>query len=382
MDWPFPPARYIDHDRDFRPLVDQLSQEPIIAVDTESNGLYAYRERICLIQISTRSADYILDPLRIADLSPLGAVLAEPTIEKVFHAAEYDLMSLKRDYGFTVSHLFDTMAAARICGIKAIGLDKLLARYCGVSLDKRHQRDDWGRRPLSEENLLYAQMDTHYLLALRDHLEAELAARGFLEEAQETFSLGCQVPAASRDFDPDGYWRIGIPHDFNRRQMAMLRELYLLREQIAQERDCPPFKVFNDGVMAALVEAAPATTEQLGKVKGMTPAQVSRYGRQVLRALEQGRRAPAPKPPKPPPDADPVVVERFAALRNWRRGRAEQRGVESDVIISREALWALALRAPAHLDDLHTIRELGPWRIATYGQEILDVLQRPEAWVK
>ncbi len=382
MDWPFPPARYIDHDRDLRQFVDQLFQESIIAVDTESNGLHAYRERICLIQISTRSADYILDPLRIANLSPLAAVLAEPTIEKVFHAAEYDLMSLKRDYGFTVSHLFDTMVAARICGIKAIGLDKLLARYCGVSLDKRHQRDDWGRRPLSEENLLYAQMDTHYLLALRDHLEAELAARGFLEEAEETFSLGCQVQAASRDFDPDGYWRIGIPRGFSRRQMAALRELYLLREQIAQERDCPPFKVFNDGMMAALVEAAPATIEQLGKVKGMTPAQVSRYGRQVLRALEQGRRAPAPKPPQPPPDADPVVVERFAALRSWRRGRAEQRGVESDVILSREALWALALRAPACLEDLHAIHELGPWRIATYGQEILDVLRRPEAWVK
>ena len=382
MDWPFPPARYIDHDREFRQLVDQLSQESLIAVDTESNGMYVYRERICLIQISTRSADYILDPLRIADLSPLGAVLADPGIEKVFHAAEYDLMSFKRDYGFAFSHLFDTMVAARICGIKAIGLDKLLAQYCGVRLDKRHQRDDWGQRPLLEENLLYAQMDTHYLLALRDHLTAELAARGFLEEAWETFELGCQVPAASREFDPEGYWRIGVPHDFSRRQMAMLRELYLLREQLAQERDCPPFKVFSDGVMVALVVAAPTTAAQLGRIKGMTPSQVSRYGRQVLRALEQGRRAPAPKPPLRAQDADPAVIERFAALRNWRKGRAAQRGVESDVIVSREALWALATRAPARLDDLHSIRELGPWRIATYGQEILDVLQHPGQWAK
>src|SRR5690606_29531 len=131
--------------------------------DTESNSLYAYRERVCLIQLSTRSRDYILDPLIIVDMSPLAPLLADPGVEKVFHAAEYDLICLHRDYGFIVNNLFDTMVAARICGYKAIGLGSLLSEFLGVELDKRHQRDDWGERPLPPDSLRYAQMDTHYL---------------------------------------------------------------------------------------------------------------------------------------------------------------------------------------------------------------------------
>jgi len=103
MQLPFPPATYIDHDKAFQKLLSKLRSEKLLAFDTESNSLYAYRERVCLIQLSTRKHDYILDPLRIADLSPLGDILANPAVEKVFHAAEYDLMCLKRDYGFTVA---------------------------------------------------------------------------------------------------------------------------------------------------------------------------------------------------------------------------------------------------------------------------------------
>jgi ribonuclease D len=332
MDWPFLPAVYIDHDDDFRKLIDQLAQEPLIAFDTESNSLHAYKERVCLIQISTWTADYIVDPLRVADLSPLGGILSNPAIEKVFHAAEYDLMCLKRDYGFTLVNLFDTMIAARIVGFKAIGLNKLLAEYCGIDADKSHQRDDWGQRPLSEEGLLYAQMDTHFLPQLRDILWAKLEEKGSLDEALETFTEACNVPAAHNEFDPDGYWRIGIPNDLTRRQIAILRELYLL--------------------------------------------QIRRYGRQLLNAIDRGKRAPLPHPPARHPDIAPAVAERFTALRDWRKQRAEERGVESDVIISKDALWTLAQREPVTLDDLNDIEGLGPWRLATYGQALLDVIRQ------
>lgn len=374
MDWPFAPARYIEHDREFRKLVDDLAAEPLIAIDTESNSLYAYHERICLIQISTRSADYIVDPLRVANVRQLGPLLADPKIEKVFHAAEYDLICLKRDYDFTVNNLFDTMIAARICGHKAIGLDKMLAQYVGVEMDKSHQRDDWGQRPLSEENLLYAQMDTHYLPMLRDKLRGELEQMHALDEAYESFEEYAHVQISNHQFDPDGYWRVGVAADFSRRQMAILRELYLLRESIAEERDTPPFKVFNDKVLVALTQASPLGLYQLRGIMGMTESQIRRYGRQIVQAVERGRRGALPQPP-PQPGVDPLVVERFTALRAWRKTRAEARGVESDVILSKDALWALAYRDPATLDDLDGIRGLGPWRRAEYGQEILDVLR-------
>lgn len=371
-----PPAEYIDHDRDLRRLVDQLSAEPQIAFDTESNSLYAYRERVCLVQISTRQQDYILDPLRIGDMAPVGQLLADPRIEKVFHAAEYDLMCLKRDYGFVLNNLFDTMVAARICGLKQVGLGRLLADFLGVEMDKSHQRDDWGQRPLTEDGLRYAQMDTHYLLPLRDCLANELERAGRTAEALETFVEATDVPAAEHGFDPDGYWKIGIPADLTRRQMAILRELYLLRERLAEERDCPPFKVFSDKVMIAIAEMNAVTVDHLSDLKGFGPSNARRYVRQIQAACERGRSGILPRPPSRPPDIDPLVAERFTALRDWRRMRAEQRGVESDVIVSKDTLWGVAYKAPQTLDDLRGIEGLGPWRLQTYGLELLDVIQK------
>ncbi|HUN09251.1 MAG TPA: HRDC domain-containing protein [Aggregatilineales bacterium] len=376
MQLPFPPATYIDHDKAFQKLLSKLRSEKLLAFDTESNSLYAYRERVCLIQLSTRKHDYILDPLRIADLSPLGDILANPAVEKVFHAAEYDLMCLKRDYGFTVANLFDTQIAARIGGQKTVGLDKLLHEHFGLTVDKSHQRDDWGERPLPEESLLYAQMDTHYLPQLRDILHAHLKAIGALHEATESFEDACNVTVPNTGFDPDGFWRLGIPAGLNKKQMAILRELYLLRDEFARERDVPLFKVFNDQVLIALSEADPTHPTELKQIRGMSAAQINRYGKPVLEAIKRGRTAPLPQQPPRPADIDPVVQERFALLRDWRRARAEQRGVESDVIISKDTLWTLAVRRPTTRAELEGIRGLGPWRLEQYGDDLLEMLRR------
>lgn len=371
-----PPAVYIEHDADFRQLIDRLATETLIAVDTESNSMYAYQERVCLIQISTRTADFIIDPLRVADLSALGPILANPAVEKVFHAAEYDLICMKRDYGFAVNNLFDTMWAARICGHKMLGLNRLLAEYLGIEADKSHQRDDWGKRPLSAEGLLYAQMDTHYLPALRDKLLAKLEEMGHLDEAYETFADYVHVSVSEKIFDPEGFWRLTHQRELTRRQWAILRELYLLRNSIAQHRDVPAYKVFADATLVALAKAAPTKASDLKRVNGLTSSNAQRYGHELLHTLDRGRRAPLPQFPQRLPETDPVVVERFMALRDWRRSRAEHRDVESDVILSKDAMWALAFKDPHTLDDLQQIEGLGPWRVQTYGQEILDVLER------
>jgi ribonuclease D len=121
-----------------------------IAVDTEANSMYAYYTRVCLIQLSTRDADYILDPLPFDTdgLQVFGDLLANPEIEKVFHAAEYDLIGLRRDYNFVVNNVFDTSLAVRLCGSKAFALNDVLQTYFDVTLDKRHQLDDWSERPI------------------------------------------------------------------------------------------------------------------------------------------------------------------------------------------------------------------------------------------
>src|SRR5258708_36855385 len=168
-------------------LVAALVREPAIGVDTESNSLFAYRERVCLIQFSTPDQDFILDPLAVDDLSALGPLFANPAQQKIFHAAEYDLICLKRDYDFKFANVFDTMVAARTLGWPRLGRAAILQDRFGVTMNKRFQRANWGERPLTDELLDYARLDTRYLVALREVLAAELAAGGRTEEAQEEF---------------------------------------------------------------------------------------------------------------------------------------------------------------------------------------------------
>ena len=170
----FPPPVWVEDTKALKQMVEELSTQPRIAVDTESNSLHAYRERVCLIQFTGDKKDYLVDPLAIDDLSLLAPLFANPKIEKIFHAAEYDLICLSRDFGFEFANLFDTMQAARILGYKYVGLDNILSEKFGIKVDKRHQKANWGARPLSSAQLEYARRDTHYLGDLRDLLEKEL----------------------------------------------------------------------------------------------------------------------------------------------------------------------------------------------------------------
>lgn len=369
-----PPVETIRHTPELRALVDRLRAEPLLAVDTESNSLYAYYEQVCLVQLSTRTQDFIIDPLSIDDMSALGELLADPAIEVVFHAAEYDIITMKRDFGFTFANIFDTMIAARICGWAQFGLGSILESQFGVRAEKRYQQADWSVRPLPAEQLVYAQMDTHFLPELRDRLLKELTAKQHLEEARETFADLPNLPAARQTFDPEAYWRIGQARTLSRAEMGVLRELFLLRDDIARRRDLPPFKIVTDKVLVQLAQLEPRRVEDLHAVKGLSFDRVRRYGDEIIEAVARGRHNPPPEPPARRPQPDPEVQMRYDALREWRKERALQRGVESDVIVSREALWALAKRPPSSLEDLDGVPGLGPWRRAQYGRELLSIL--------
>lgn len=355
-------------------VVDNLRQESHLGLDTEANSLYAYRERICLIQLSSRTADYLIDPLTVDEMAPLGELTADPAIEIVFHAAEYDLIGLKRDYGFTFTGLFDTMFAARLLGFEKFGLASLLHDWFNVEQDKRFQRADWSQRPLSDEQIQYAQTDTHYLIDLRDRLYAQLEERNALEEAYELFAQVANTHPQTQTFDPEGYWSFSAARRFSPRQMACLRELYLWRESVAAQRNTPPFKVFTNDTLAHIVEANPHSLKDLEYKLHIKPRLVRRYGQALLAALSKGRKTPPPNRPRHE-RLDAKILERHDCLKQWRKYRAEQRGVESDIVLPRDALWMIAKHPPRTLQELQNITSLGPWRMAAYGEEILQVLR-------
>ena len=176
-----PPYTLISTDQAFHSMLERLGSVRRLAIDIEADSLYHYYEKVCLIQISTDDDTYIVDPLAVENIREMAPIMCNPAVEKVFHAAGYDVHCLRRDYGFAFVNIFDTHVAAQLLGYEFLGLGAMMETILGVYHSKRRQRDDWSHRPLVPEQLEYAAMDTHHLLRLRDALETELLQKGRLE---------------------------------------------------------------------------------------------------------------------------------------------------------------------------------------------------------
>ncbi len=349
-------------------LANELNRHPRIAVDTESNSLHAYRERVCLIQFSTPENDYLVDPLALEDLSSLEPIFSNPNIQKIFHAAEYDIICLRRDYGFTFANLFDTMQAGRILGRRQAGLDRLLDEKFSVKVNKRFQKADWGVRPLSRDLVLYARLDTHFLIPLRDLLKTELEEKGLWPLAEEDFQMACTNGTKPKSDEP--YWaRFSSRRDMTLQDLTVLKELVLLRERLAERLDRPPFKVMVDDKLVAIARAKPTMLDELAEI-GLTTKQVEYWGKSILEAVKHGVENPLVKR-ELPQHPNEAYLKRLDKLKAWRKKVADEMDVESDVILPRFLLTALAERG---VGDFNSIMKNSPWRMEKFGPQILHLL--------
>ena len=371
-----PKPTFVDTPNKLDKTISALMKEPVVAVDTESNSLYAYQEHVCLIQFSIPERDFLVDPLAVSDLSRLGPLFASPEIEKIFHAAEYDLIMLDQDFGFELSNLFDTMVAARILGWKAVGLGSILQEHFGIRVQKKYQRANWGRRPLPDEMLTYAQLDTHYLIPLRKRIKDELERTGRWPLAQEDFERGCQVNNNHNHRDSADCWRVNGARDLRPQQLAVLQELCEYRDQIAQSTDRPLFKVINNSTLYNIAEACPRSTRELEAVKGLSHKQVRWLGRGLLSAVQRGLDAKqTPKIPYKPKPSDAYLL-RVDKLRQWRKNTGRTMGVESDVVLPKDLLYEFAETNPKSFDQVAEIMSEVPWRLDRFGDQILSLLNR------
>lgn len=371
MSQPLSPPVWVATQTDLNALVQDLATQPSVAVDTESNSLHAYHEQVCLIQFSTPKTDYLVDPLALDDISALGKIFASAEIEKIFHAAEYDLICLKRDFDFSVTNIFDTRWAVRVLGYARDGLDGLLKERFGIQVNKKYQKADWGKRPLSAEQINYARLDTHYLLPLKEMLEAELEQKGLLQLAREDFERASdvEIPTAK----PVLWKRMANNHGFSSRELTILRELYEVRERIADELNRPSFKVMGDRQLFDIARLTPQHLDELYGL-GLSSKQVERWGRAILQAVEKGQTAPLAKPQQPE-RPDEAFLSRLDALKNWRKNTARQMGVESDVVLPRQLMELIADRSPRSMAELSDMLAGSPWRMDRFGPQILNVVK-------
>jgi ribonuclease D len=354
-------------------MVDDLRRYPMLAIDTESNSLFAYREQVCLIQFSTGHSDYLVDPLALHDLDGLGPIFADPAIEKVFHASEYDLICLKRDFNFKFTNIFDTMQAARILGRPAVGLGSMLEGEFGIVLDKHYQRANWGLRPLPHPMLAYARLDSFYLIQLRNRLKADLEATRRWPLAAEDFQRLCNVDLPVLDNGVDLCWRVAGGHELDHQQLAVIQELCRYRDHQAQMADVPPFKIFGSDTLLQIAQKCPANLEELRSIPGMTARKLERHGEALLKAVQVGQQAtPVYRQANHRPDND--YLQRIELLRSWRKKAGQAIGVESDVILPRDVMEAIATANPRSLPELAPLMSDLPYRLSISGEQILKVL--------
>lgn len=359
-------------------LAEELARETAIAVDLEADSMHSYREKVCLLQFSTPTVTVLLDPLAGADLAALAPVLADPGIRKIFHAADYDLRCLYRDFGFTIRGLFDTMVACQFLGEEKVGLADVLGKYYGVTLDKKYQRADWSLRPLSTEMIRYAAEDTRHLHRLAAQLEERLREKGRLTWVAEEFALLEQV----RFNETDGplFLRAKGAAALDRRQLAVLEALLQWRNGEAQRRDCPPFKVLGNASLIELAKSAPKTLQGLVGIEGISPRLVDRYGRPLLQAVEVGLTLPESELPIFPRgerrQKDPEAERRFKLLREWRQKQAEKLSMEPGIVINNTTLEEIARRQPASVTALAEVPGIKSWQCEAFGAALLKAAGR------
>jgi ribonuclease D len=364
------------------PAVEQLTSRIAgvkeLALDTEGASFHRFVDRIYLLQLSTRDTHAVIDPLPIGPPAGLGRLLEDPSVEVVFHDADYDLRLLEQDYGWKIRNIFDTRIAAQLLGYTAFGLAALLERFFGVKLDKKHQRADWSMRPLTPDMLDYAAQDTRYLLELKDKMSAELEKAGRMGWAREEFALLEGTRWA--DEEPGmGFLKLKGARDLNRRELAVLRELVPWRDTVARQMDRATFRVLGNEQLLEISRTQPRTRDALGKIKGMPRGILDQRASELLDAVTRALAVPEAELPRFPKatrwDRDPDFDARVSALKTARDEAAKRLALDPGVLCSRDRMEAVARRNPATVEEALEVTELRRWQASELAAAFVAALE-------
>jgi ribonuclease D len=368
-----------------RDLGREASASALIGIDTESDSMHSYFEKVCLVQIVLPGDRiFLVDTIAVRDLSPLKPALEDPAVRKVLHGADYDIVCMKRDFGIAMRGTFCTMTAGLLLGIPKIGLADMVETNFGVRLAKAFTRSDWSQRPLSPGQVEYLVQDVQFLGPLAGIMDGRLREADLLEEAAIEFRrLEIRDPAP-RAFDPWGFLRIRGSRDLPERGRAILRALVAVREERSKELDRPPFKVLANDTLLRIAAKHPADIGALRGIRGVTPFVLKRHGDDILQAVKAGLSDPGPVPNRAPPtppepgDGDRrlsfAAQKRHGRLKEWRSARSAALGRTTLAILPNHALFEVARTPPRDVAALAAVPGVGLHRATLYGEEILRVV--------
>ncbi|MBI2899723.1 MAG: HRDC domain-containing protein [Planctomycetes bacterium] len=322
---------------------------------------------------------WLVDPLAVRDVSGLAGVMAEARIEKVLHGAEYDLTLLKRDFAFTIRSLFDTQIAAQFLGRRAFGLAPLLEGELGVRLSKTAQRCDWSLRPLTPAQVRYAAEDVRHLVGLRDKLLDELRRRGREAWVREECEALVEetLPAVRRG--PADFLGARGARDLRPLELAVLKEVFALREEWARALDRPLFKVVGDEALMRIAVRQPRDAAALGPIGGLSSSVRNGHGREIVEAVRRALSLPEGERPTFPDRRGKRMTwecsRRVDRLKGWRVKAAERTGLDPGVLLPQRLIERIALADPKTREELAAVPGVRRWRAGELGEEIVSALR-------
>jgi ribonuclease D len=372
-----PTYTYVDNYNLLKNITSQIGEASELGVDLEADSMFHYREKICILQISSRKANYIIDTIAIRDVSLLKKVFADRSIKKIFHGADYDVRLLKRDYNIKIEGLFDTQIAARFLGINETGLGSLLWKRLGIKVEKKYQKKDWSQRPLNEKMISYAVNDSCHLIPLARDLKVKLFSLGRLSYAEEE----CEVLSKAKyPIKKNGPMFLNFKGagSLDPRRLALLEELLIYRESLARNFDKPPFKVMGNGAILTIVKERPKSIDDLRSIKALSARQIERFGSSILSRIDKAIKIRDNMLPSYPENKrkrfSKTASERIKSLKQWRVEKASQLGIDPPLIFSNAAIKPLALIRPSSQEALRDIPELREWQIKEFGNEICALI--------
>ncbi len=367
---------------DLHELERALASESVLALDVESDGMFAYRARVCTVQICAGGRAVIVDALA-TPLDPLAALLGDSGPIKIVHDVAFDARVLA-EAGIALGNVHDTSIAARLVGRTATGLATLALAELGVTIDKRLQHHDWRERPLLPEHVDYLARDVAHLAALHERLWNEVLEKGIEAEALEEtrYRVACAI-AAVRETDREPAY-LGA-RGFDKLapvERAIFRRVWQMREDAAKELDVPPGRLISTDALLALARSRPRTKAELVKARLRIPDETqSQIMDAVARGVEEGDipeddRAILARP-KPSRDEVSRRRTREAGLSAWRKAEAKARGVDEQVVLPGHCLKALAEADGFEVGTILAVAGFGECR-ARYLEAIAAVLSRAE----
>jgi ribonuclease D len=369
---------WIDQVAGLRALAEAMATAPWIALDTEANSMFVYRECMCLLQVNAGGRLFVVDTLALLshenriEHGPSGVLDAlRPQLERgdrpcYVHGGEYDVGIFKRDFGIALGGIWDSQQAASFLGWEKTGYGSVVERVCALALDKAYTQYDWGTRPLDPNALRYAIDDVVWLPRVCEHLKEAIRAAD-LDDELEIANRAVSAATWSGGFDPGGFWRIKGVRELKPHALSILAALHAWRDALARTHNKPPGRIINNENLLALARNQP-TNFQLLKRVGVRGWILSAHGEDLIATIKAAQSDSGPLPPRPRHrEVLPIEEERETRLKDWRRAESERRKVPLQVVLPAKALEHLKQHGA---DDLASVPQLGAKRVALYGADL------------